>query len=111
MSSPAFQFYPERWLAATAHLTPAARGIQIDLLAWSWINARPLPRSREARCQIARLTSLDKFDALWEEIADKWTEGEAGFQCSRASARSARSSRGNGRRPAWGGCRRRPPRT
>lgn len=76
---PAFQFYPERWLGGTAHLSPGARGIYIDLLAWSWANNKPLPVSLEARCQIGRCHSLTAFEALWGEIADKWYLTPAGY--------------------------------
>jgi len=66
-------------LAGTAHLTPAARGVYIDLLSWAWAANKPLPRSEEARCQLARVTSLEAFRAIWAELADKWVETEDGY--------------------------------
>lgn len=36
--APAFDFYPERWLAGTMHLSPAERGAYINLLCHQWLH-------------------------------------------------------------------------
>lgn len=33
---PAFQFYPDKFLAGTAHLSRSAKAIYIDILCWMW---------------------------------------------------------------------------
>jgi len=78
-AAPSFPFYAERWLVGTAHLSPAARGIYIDLLAWAWANNRPVPADEAARCRIARCLSLDEFRSAWAEMADKWHPVDGGY--------------------------------
>lgn len=77
-ASPAFQFYPDRWLGGTSHLSPAARGIYLDLLCWQWNHVKPLPTSATTRAQIGRCT-LEQFTSAWVEIADKFQETTQGF--------------------------------
>lgn len=35
---PAFQFYPDKWLAGTRHLRPRAYRAYMDLLCWMWLH-------------------------------------------------------------------------
>lgn len=78
-ASPSFQFYPDRWLGGTSHLSPAARGIYLDLLCWQWNHVKPLPLSVSTRTQIGRCT-LEQFTSAWVEISDKFHETTDGFR-------------------------------
>ena len=38
--APAFQFYPDKWLAGTKHLSDRAGRAYIDLLCWMWLHGK-----------------------------------------------------------------------
>lgn len=76
MSSPAFQFYVRDWLVSTRMLSPEARGVYIDLLAYSWDNDG-LPDDHRALAGLAAI-SPQKFKRIWREIECKWINAEDG---------------------------------
>lgn len=63
MKPPAFPFYVRDWLTGTRRLSPAVKGVYIDLLAWSWDNG-PIPY-RVA--EVAKILGLSRA-----QVVDKW---------------------------------------
>src|SRR6185369_2147183 len=63
---PAFQFYAKDWLSSddVQLMTPAQRGLYIDLLARAWDNERAgyLTSDPEVLWRLARATSREEFD-------------------------------------------------
>lgn len=76
MSSPAFQFYVRDWLISTRMLSAEARGVYIDLLAFSWDNDG-IPSDPKALARLVMVTP-QRFTRIWDELADKWVEAEEG---------------------------------
>lgn len=76
MSSPAFQFYVRDWIMSTRTLSPEARGIHIDLLAFSW-DYDGIPSDFRALAGLV-VMSPAKFRRAWGEIEDRWVEAETG---------------------------------
>lgn len=74
---PAFQFYAQRWLASTAHFSPEAKGVMVDLMAWSWDNG-PLPDDEPALARLGGVT-VRRFRYLWLVIGPKWTKTDHGY--------------------------------
>lgn len=73
-----FPLYYDRWIAATRHLSAAARGVYVDWLGWSWMRGRPLPLDKATRARIAAITTAE-IDALWPELAEFWRETPDGY--------------------------------
>lgn len=74
---PAFLFYAQRWLSSTKGLMSAAKGVYIDLLAWSWDNG-PLPLEEKSRAKLAG-EPVGTFRRLWASFADKWRQTDTGY--------------------------------
>ncbi len=68
--SPAFSFYPDKWLAGTMHLTDKAYRAYHRLLCWMWLHNTPPYRIKNDREVLRNATGLrDKsFDAAWTQI-------------------------------------------
>ena len=77
MSSPAFQFYVRDWIMSTRTLSPEARGVHIDLLAYSW-DYDGIPSDFRAISSLVLLTPT-KFRRVWMELSDRWPEAENGL--------------------------------
>ncbi|CAB4147410.1 Protein of unknown function DUF1376 [uncultured Caudovirales phage] len=72
-SSPAFQFYAQDFLVGTQDMSAAARGCFVSMLASSWVKG-PITDTPRALAAAMCLTPFDPpFEALWQEIAPKWT--------------------------------------
>ena len=65
MKPPAFPFYVKDWLSGTRRLSLEAKGVYIDLLAWSWDNG-PIPY-RVA--EVATILGLSRA-----QVVDKWRQ-------------------------------------
>jgi uncharacterized protein YdaU (DUF1376 family) len=76
-SFPAFQFYVQRWLSSTKGLSPEAKGVYIDFLAYSWDNG-PLPHSETVRATIAGVT-VKRFRSIWLALEPKWQDTAVGY--------------------------------
>ena len=58
--SPAFSFYPDKWLTHTRHLTPIARDVYHEIICWMWMQDDvycSIPADPEA---IACLLAIDE---------------------------------------------------
>jgi len=56
---PAFQFYPDKWLAGTLHLSPRAYQAYHRVLCWMWLNSEDLcsiPHDETTICRASGLT-------------------------------------------------------
>lgn len=71
-NSPAFQFYPQDFLAGTLTLTTSELGVYIRLLCGMWIHGNELPYEYPKLARIAGI-SVDEFKESWNVIADKFT--------------------------------------
>lgn len=76
MTSPAFQFYVRDWLVSTRMLSPEARGVYIDLLAYAWDNDG-IPDDPKALAGLAAITPR-RFKSIWPELECKWISAEGG---------------------------------
>lgn len=76
MSSPAFQFYPGDWIISTRRLSPDARCVHIDLLAFGWEDDG-IP---DDPCVLASMCAMTpaRFRRAWTEIEAKWPLAEEG---------------------------------
>lgn len=70
-NTPAFQFYPSDYLNGTALLTPAARGVYMDLLCYLWIHSNLLPFCYKRLASITRVSATE-FESYWEQFGDKF---------------------------------------
>lgn len=63
---PAFLFYSKDWIAGTAGMSPAEKGVYIDLLAYQHHHGK-LPSDIS---KLSRMVSLppDEFNEIWESI-------------------------------------------
>jgi uncharacterized protein YdaU (DUF1376 family) len=66
MKSPAFLFYSKDWIADTAELAPAEKGVYIDLLAHQHVSGT-LPIDLSKLSRIARLPE-GEFKKIWENL-------------------------------------------
>lgn len=80
-SLPFFPFFWADWLLDTRDMTPAERGLYIDLLCWLWKEG-PLPEDA-ATIQRILHCSAKAFAATWPAIRSKLTEVEPGRITSR----------------------------
>jgi uncharacterized protein YdaU (DUF1376 family) len=74
VSSPAFQFYVRDWIMSTRTLSAEARGVHIDLLAYSW-DYNGIPSDPKALASLVMLTPA-KFRRVWAELEGRWAEAE-----------------------------------
>jgi hypothetical protein len=83
--APAWQFYPDRWLARTMHLSPLALMIYQRVLCWMWIHSPDycsIKSTPEAICYAALIPLhdvsatlielLNPENALLVEEGDRW---------------------------------------
>lgn len=75
-TSPAVQFYVRDWIISTRVLTPEARGIYIDLIAYGW-DYDGIPDDPGVLAAMVGMTP-QKFRAVWAAIEDKWPIAEEG---------------------------------
>jgi uncharacterized protein YdaU (DUF1376 family) len=90
MKPPRFSFYARDWLAGTRRLSAAARGVYVDLLAWSWING-PVPRTV---AEIAKIASTNEREtrAIWEKLRrHHFTKCRSGYCNPRLERERAKS--------------------
>lgn len=68
--APAFQFYPGDWIQDTRILSPATRGIWIDMLCFMW-RAEDRGKLSGSECQLTRILSCEKeeLNAAIEELS------------------------------------------
>ena len=68
--APAFQFYPDKWLAGTAHLSAEAYRAYHRLLCWIWCHTKSQfsIQNKDELLQIATGLKPDAFHAVWAEI-------------------------------------------
>lgn len=71
--SPAFSFYPDSWFGGTMLMTPAQKGIYIDLLAIQWVKGG---FSREQALLVLRGVTEDDVDAV---LSDKFEETKSNW--------------------------------
>lgn len=69
---PAFLFYSQRWLEGTAELSPAEKGVYIDLLAHQHQKGS-LPIETHRLCRLAFL-SESEFLPIWEGLKHKFVK-------------------------------------
>lgn len=67
---PAFLWYPKDWLQGTAELTPAEKGVYVDLLCHQH-QSGDLPFEPARIARLAGL-SLDEFTPIWEVLQSKF---------------------------------------
>lgn len=67
---PFFPFYAADWVTDTQHMSAAARGLYISLLAYQWINGS-IPNKHGAMARIGGCNDSD-FDMAWVEIKHKF---------------------------------------
>lgn len=70
---PAFLFYPQRWLEGTAEMSPAERGVYIDLLAYQHQKGS-IPDEPAKLCRLVRL-SESEFIPIWDGVKNKFHKG------------------------------------
>lgn len=58
-------------------MSPEAKGVYIDFLAWSWDNGA-LP-TKEAELAVLAGVSLRRFHPIWLALKSKWKHTEAGY--------------------------------
>lgn len=78
MSSPAFQFYPGDWIISTRKLSPDARCIYIDLLAYGWED-NGIPDDPDVLASMCAMKPA-RFRKAWAEIEAKWPMAEEGMR-------------------------------
>jgi hypothetical protein len=67
--APAFQFYPQDWLADTRMLPPASRGLWIDLLCAMWTQAeRGVIRGSVEELARATSCTMDEFECNFRPL-------------------------------------------
>lgn len=67
---PAFLFYSKDWLEGTAELTPAEKGVYIDLLAYQHQRG-DLPNEPRRLARLAGL-AIAEFEPIWEVLKEKF---------------------------------------
>lgn len=71
-AAPAFQFYPNDFLAGTTFLSAAAVGSYMRMLSNSW-NHGPIPNTPDALYKAMGLAPTDPpFATVWAELERKW---------------------------------------
>jgi uncharacterized protein YdaU (DUF1376 family) len=76
---PAFQFYPDNFLAGTNGMSRAAVGAYISMLCIAW-GTGPIPNTPRALWKAMGLGPDDPpFDAIWPEVRPKWVMGPGGW--------------------------------
>jgi uncharacterized protein YdaU (DUF1376 family) len=75
---PMMPFYVRDWIAGTRELTPAERGVYIDLLCLEWDSGGPLNKDLG---RLAGMVSVSKkqFRALWRKVKNKFELLPAGY--------------------------------
>lgn len=68
--APAFQFYPEKWLAGTSHLSDSAYVAYHRLLCWIWVHTKTQYSVVNNAVILQRATQCKgaKFRKVWAEI-------------------------------------------
>lgn len=90
---PAFLFYSKDWIEGTAELSPAEKGVYIDLLCYQHQKS-DLPSDLHRICRLVRL-SYDEFLVIWNVISDKfYVDGERMFNIKLSEVMSERSLKG-----------------
>ncbi len=73
--SPAFQLYPDKAIAGTVHLGPAAFAAYWRIVFWMWLNSDDycsISNEKNAICAAAQL-SLRRYNKVWvQEIMPEW---------------------------------------
>lgn len=77
MTSPAFQFYVRDWIMSTRTLSPEARGVHIDLLAYAW-DYDGIPADPKALASLVMMSPA-KFKRVWGELESRWAVAEQGL--------------------------------
>lgn len=77
LTSPAFQFYVKEWMSSTRVMSPEAKGVYMDFLAWSWDNG-PLPTHEADLARLAGVSSR-RFATIWLALKSKWTKSADGY--------------------------------
>jgi uncharacterized protein YdaU (DUF1376 family) len=75
--APAFQFYANDFVTGTMELSLEELGAYVRLLALSW-DKGPLPLDERRRANLLGV-SLSVFRRVWNGIADKWAQTDAGY--------------------------------
>lgn len=90
---PAFLFYSKDWIEGTAELSPAEKGVYIDLLCYQHQRS-DLPSDLHRLCRLVRL-SYDEFLVIWNVISDKFIiDGDRMFNLKLSEVMSERSIKG-----------------
>jgi uncharacterized protein YdaU (DUF1376 family) len=78
---PWMPFYVADWLVGTAMLSPAEKGIYIDLLAFQWDNGSIPGDDVRALARVARC-DLAEMEAAWPALRPKFTRSDSGGWCN-----------------------------
>jgi len=66
--SPAFQFYPDKWLAHTRHLSDMACRVYHDLLCWIWQHSPDQHTIRKDGVYVAIARPREEVDRAMSEV-------------------------------------------
>ncbi len=74
-----YNFFTERWLAATDSLTAMQEGIYLRLVNWMYRNEMPLPLDMEECARIARVRGKPELETLPDVIGRYFSQTSAGW--------------------------------
>ncbi len=85
-----FNFYTERWLAATVHMTPVQEAMYLRLTVWQYINECELPADESECMRIARAVSQTERQAVTDVLKEKFSVTPTGYAHTRITHEVAR---------------------
>jgi len=90
---PAFLFYSKDWIDGTAEMTPAEKGVYIDLLAYQHQRG-DLPTDVRRLCLLTRLQETE-FNSIWLNLKEKFiVDGERMYNRKLTECMTERSDKG-----------------
>jgi uncharacterized protein YdaU (DUF1376 family) len=98
---PAFLFYPEDFMAGTAHMSPLAVGVYIRCLCYQWSHGSIPSNSKE----LSRLCGAtpDELTEAWPSVTDKFQDAGEGRLQNKRLVETLADLRGKRRRRSTAG--------